>query len=281
MMSLAALAYAQPVQPGFSASVESFYSGEGDVSLGGAAAGEADILSSEVTLAYTSELTDTQSISTGLLVDYYSFDGSFAFPDELYGLALTLDYKWFINDRWGIRLSVAPGFYSDLDDISSDAFNLPGFAAVSYRSSDTLTWFGVVVFNPRSEMPVIGGLGVRWQFADRWTLSLLLPEPRVEYALSEDLMLFAGGSISGGTWLVPSGYGASIGQPAMEGEYLDFREIRLGGGIQLGSIGANQAGVFKLEAGYVVDREWEVDNTAFKLEGDSAWYAGGSFTLRF
>lgn len=281
IMTLAAVAYAQPVQPGFSASVETSFSGEGDISHAGVAVGEADALSGEITLAYTSDLTDTQSISTGLLVDYYSFDGSYGFPDELYGLALTLDYKWFIDKRWGIRVSVAPGFYSDLDDISSDAFNLPGFAAVSYRSSDTLTWFGVVVFNPRSEMPVIGGLGVRWQFADRWTLSLLLPEPRVEYAISEDLMVFVGGSISGGTWLVPSGYGASIGQPAIAGEYLDFREIRLGGGIQLGSIGANQAGVFKLEAGYVVDREWEVDNTTFKLEGDSAWYVGGSLTVRY
>lgn len=274
-------AQAQPDQTGFTAKLESTYSGKGDISQGAVGLGEADILSGEVSLSYTSKLSNTQSITTGLLVDYYSFDGAVAFPDDLYGLAITLDYKWHLNDQWGLRVSAAPGFYGDLNDISGDAFNMPGLAAVSYRSSDTLTWFGVLVFNPRGEMPILGGIGARWNFANNWTLHLLLPDPRIEYAISEELMVFVGGSISGGTWLVPSGYGASIGQPAIEGEYLDFREIRLGGGIVLGSIGTNQAGVLKLETGYVMDREWEVDNTAFKLEGDGAWYVGGSLTMRF
>src|SRR5205085_12518626 len=114
-------------------------------------------------------------------------------PERGYVTALLLGGDWQINEKWALHADIRPGLYTDFEDISFADFNAPFIAALSYRvSSNFLAVLGLGV-NLRSDLGTIGGPGIRWRFADQWTLNLILPKPVIEFAVAPAVTLYGGG----------------------------------------------------------------------------------------
>jgi hypothetical protein len=77
-------------------------------------------------------------------------------------------------------------------------------------------------------VPLIGGPGVIWRFAEGWTLNAVLPKPQVSYKPNDQWTFFAGGELKGMTFRVAEDYGTRIGEARLDNDRLTYREIRVG-----------------------------------------------------
>jgi hypothetical protein len=141
---------------------------------------------------------------------------------------LGLDYQ--VADQWLARLEVEPGIYSDFQDISWRDFDAPVILAGIYLADADLQYMFGLRVDGRTEYPVLPVAGVRWKFADEWTLNAMLPNPRLEYELNEKLLLYAGAGIEAGTFAVGENFGSDRGEPKLNGAIVDFLEFRVGAG---------------------------------------------------
>ncbi len=194
-------------------------------------------------------------------------DSSAPIPKSVDAVTLKLGYSRPLNRQWTFLAEVDPGLYSDFKDISGEDFNAPvGFRA-AYAVSRELQWLFGVNVDFRSSNPVIGGFGVRWQFARDWTLAFIIPEPRVEYALSPTVRLTAGASLRGGTFRVAEDFGRRRGRSELDNQDIDFREITAG----LGARWELKKGLtVSATAGWMIDRRFEFDDRNLLLNGDGA-----------
>jgi hypothetical protein len=192
---------------------------------------------------------------------------SFPVPESLTAMALKLGYSRPLNQQWSLRAEVDPGLYSDFEDISSDDFNAPVGLRMVYAASRELQWLFGLNVDLRSSNPVIGGFGVRWQFAPNWTLLFLIPEPRIEYAVSPTVRIFGGASLRGGTFRVAENYGRTRGRPELDNQDIDFREISTGVGVRW----QLQPGLtLTASGGWTIDRRFEFEKRNLLLNGDGA-----------
>jgi hypothetical protein len=190
-------------------------------------------------------------------------------PDTLQSVAAVLGFDWRPADHWRARLEIFPGVFSDFDDISGKDVNAPFTAEVSYEFSPRLQVGGQLGFNARRNSPLLGGAGVRWRFADDWLLSLWFPRPRIEFNATPRVTLFAGASLSGGTFVVADDFGTRRGRPDLDGEAVDYQEVRVGGGLRYTF--KNKLGV-ELGGGWTVDRRYHFHERDLLLNGDGAPY---------
>lgn len=229
--------------------------------------------------ATTLALSRDAAAIVGLGWRRFDFSGSVAdVPDSLSSLALKLGYARTFSPQWSLRAEIDPGIYSDFEDVGSDDVSAPFGLRVMYAASRELQWAFAVFVDPRSSVPVIGGVGARWQFAPQWTLLAFLPEPRVEYAASERLRLHAGASLRGGTFRVAGDFGRRRGRAMLDDQEIDFREITVGAGARWELSRTLSAGV---TLGWMLDRRFEYEGRDLLLNGDGApalsFHVSGSF----
>jgi len=153
-----------------------------------------------------------------------------AMPDTLQQASAVLGFDYQIADEWLMRMEVEPGLYSDFHDISWRDFNAPLVLGGVYLASADVQWFFGLRADVRTQYPVLPVAGVRWKLSDKWTLNLMLPNPRVEYGVNEKLKLYAGGGVEAGTYAVGENFGSDHGQPKLNGAIVDFLELRFGAG---------------------------------------------------
>lgn len=194
-------------------------------------------------------------------------DSSAPIPESLDALTMKLGYSRPLSPQWTVLTEIDPGLYTDFKDISGDDFNAPVGLRVAYAVSRELQWLFGMNVDFRSSNPVIGGFGVRWQFARDWTLAFIIPEPRVEYALSPSVRLTAGASLRGGTFRVAENFGRRRGRAELDNQDIDFREITAGFGARWEvKPGLNVSAT----AGWMIDRRFEFDERDLLLNGDGA-----------
>lgn len=193
-------------------------------------------------------------------------------PASLDAVAFKLGWNRAFDSQWSLRLEADPGTYG------AGSFGAPVAVRAIYAASRELQWAFGVNYDWRSAHPLVGGVGVRWQFAPQWTLSLLLPAPRVEWAITKNFSLTAGASLRGGTFRVADNFGRTRGRPAFDRQTVDYREINLGVGArwQLAPGTALNFGV-----GRMTDRRFEFDDRNLLLNGDGAPAAQLTFTSAF
>ena len=198
----------------------------------------------------------------------FDFTGSVAdVPDSLSSLALKLGYSRTFSPQWSLRAEIDPGVYSDFEDVGSDDVGAPFGVRVIYAASRELQWAFAFFVDTRSSMPVIGGVGARWQFAPQWTLLAFLPEPRVEYAASDTISLYAGAGMRGGTFRVAEDFGRRRGRAQLDNQDLDFREITVGVGARWKISPTLSAGA---SIGWMLDRRFEYEERDLLINGDGA-----------
>jgi hypothetical protein len=194
-------------------------------------------------------------------------DSAAPIPESLDAVVLKLGYSRTLSRQWTLLAEIDPGLYSDFKDISGDDFNAPIGLRLAYGFSRELQWLFGMNVDLRSSNPVIGGFGVRWQFAPDWTLAFIIPEPRVEYALSQAVRLTIGASLRSGTFRVAEDFGRRRGRPELDNLNLDFREISAG----VGARWEVQPGLtVSAMAGWMIDRRFEFDARRLLFNGDGA-----------
>ncbi|MFZ5806253.1 MAG: DUF6268 family outer membrane beta-barrel protein [Verrucomicrobiota bacterium] len=272
------------------------YSGKSDVSQGEKKLGEMDAQNNVAKYILSHSITDSVYLRWGVNWERFSFStpesiatpagkraacqaAAPAPPDTLQSLAAVIGADIELSDEWVMRVEIEPGIYSDWRDISFDDINMPTIIGASYLVDKDLQWFFGVGINPRSSfLPVMPGVGVRWKFADQWTLFLVLPNPKIEYEIIKDLTLYAGMSIKGGNYQVSKKYGDSRNRFDLDNDNVSYREIRTGGGLGWKFM---EGMTIEAEGGWTIDRRFDFAQSDLIIDSDGAPYGQVGFSAAF
>ena len=127
-------------------------------------------------------------------------------PGQLYDFSLEGVVAMPLGKRWIIQTAVAPSFYSDLDNTSSDAFRLPARLLAFWKYSDRLTLSGGVLYLDRDDVSWLPVAGLLWNPNDDWKFELMAPRPRIAWRCAQgndsNCWLYIVGEFGGGTWAV-------------------------------------------------------------------------------
>ncbi len=178
-------------------------------------------------------LDDDILLRVGAAGERYSFGltGELALPEELQSANLVIGADIDIAEQWMMRLEIHPGVYSDRWQASFRDLNCPLIIGFSWLPDKDLQWFFGLYANARADCPIMPGLGLRWKFADRWTLMALPPNPRVEFDLTENLALFCGADLHYGAYHVNDVHGL-IHSKNLDNSFVDYTEMRGGVGLK-------------------------------------------------
>ncbi|MDD5260959.1 MAG: DUF6268 family outer membrane beta-barrel protein [Methylacidiphilales bacterium] len=207
-------------------------------------------------------------------------------PNRLESADVVLGVDANLSEKWLMRAEIHPGIYGDFQQITMDNVNIPAIIGFTYLVDSKLQWFFGLGIDPRFGVaikdiwssPVFPGIGVRWQFADDWTLMAVLPKPELEYKVNEQLEAFAGGEILGGNYRMGSHFGDHVGRSDLNNEDLSYREIRAGLGLRYKF---NPAFTVEANGGIVLEREFRYSGRDLTLETEPAPYAAVQLKANF
>lgn len=212
-------------------------------------------------------LADVPIIRFGVGYDRYDFGfaGPGFIPGALQSLNLVTGLDLKISD-FLIRIEAQPGFYGDNRGFSAGDFNIPFFLGASYLVSKDFQWIAGLSFDANRDNPVMGGLGFRWKMADRWTVNIVPPSPRVEFKATDDITLYAGGQILSSTFRVNENFGNGRGGRNYRNALVDYTEIRTGAGASWKFV---PKGTLDVEVGYMPYRDFDFHKVGDNYETKS------------
>jgi hypothetical protein len=234
------------------------------------------ILETELFAAFAMPAPTTQTpliLTPNLLVDFVDEPAYVALPSELY--ATFLDIMWL--PKFGTRtlgiLAVAPGWYSDFQDGSGDAFRLTGRALLRYDwQPDRLQLVVGAVYTNRMNSRWIPAGGVIFNPNPDLSMDLIFPRAKIArrtaWGLGFEHWVYLTGSFGGNDWAIaqPDGSPDKLG-------YLDWRitlgwERKMNGGAGL-----------HFEIGYVFAREIRFASTPDILNPDDTLLLRAGFAF--
>jgi hypothetical protein len=158
-------------------------------------------------------------------------------PNTLQAANAIIGVDMAVGDKILMRAELHPGIYSDFVNITGNDFDMPVQMGGTYLwSKDLQLIFGVQI-DLKSNYPLIGLPGIRWQFADKWVLSAIPPKPQLQYLVTNNLTLYTGAEILAGTYHLNNNFGTNHGHgpgastSQLNGDILDFTEFRVGAGL--------------------------------------------------
>jgi len=226
------------------------------------------------------QLTKRLLLRVGAEWQRHSFGvpGGVMLPDVLQQVTAIIGFDYQVNDQWLFRGELQPGIYSDFEDISWRDVNAPVVLGAVYVVDADLQWFLGLRVEVRSQYPVLPAVGVRWRFADEWTLNLLVPRPRLEYEINERLKAYVGAVIKAGTFKVGDRFGADHGRSDLNHATLSFLEARLGPGF-VWDVRPNVT--LEVNAGYMVYRRFDYYDEDLSVRSAPAPYGQVACRVRF
>jgi opacity protein-like surface antigen len=201
-----------------------------------------------------------------------------AAPSTLQQLNAIVGLDYQLAEQWLMRAELQPGIYGELGQVDGRRFGAPLILGFVKLIDTDLQWFLGLRVDLRSHYPVAPAAGVRWQFADLWTLNLMLPNPRLEYDVNSRLKTYVGGGIVAGTYVVGDHFGDGRGNKRLNHATLDYTELRVGSGLAW-KVRPNLT--LEAEAGYVVHRSWDFFDEHVKSTDDPVPYLQFSCRARF
>lgn len=250
--------------------------------LRGLGSGFGDVAVSQAKLDYSHRfmLGPKTGYSLGLGSEAFAFDlpGGVALPNHVQSIYAKLGYSMRFENGWFLAAEINPGVYSDFQDVDGDDFTVPFGVFGGYRFSEQLDLIFGVRVDFWSDLPVMGGLGLRWKPDETWTVNLGLPRAYVDYALTGKAGIFAAGDWKSGSFRVADDLGDDLGLGQVNGEVLEYREIRAGGGFRYYLTDGIAA---LLEAGWTFDRKFEYEDVGVSYDSEGAPYAGLGIYGRF
>lgn len=276
--------------------MEGSYTGTSITKQGNASLGGVSNINSHFNYVVSPQIKDGFLLRFGVDGERNSF-GLFPgapLPNTLQSVNAIIGADMAVGDKIIVRAELHPGIYSDFADVTSSDFDMPVQIGGTYLwSKDFQIIFGLQI-DLKSNYPVIGLPGFRWQFADNWVLSAIPPKPQLQYQLNNSLTLYTGAEILGGTYHLNDtfgtnhGHGPGTNNSQLNGNICDFVEVRVGVGFTW-KFTPNLS--LDISGGYMPYRDFEIHadrigydthSTTFRNElGDGAPYAeagiNGSF----
>lgn len=221
-------------------------------------AGSGSLWSARVRLSTVQALPDSRllpgsgghwQLRMGVDHQRYEFDhnnGSIL-PDRLQRIVGVVALEYRVGKQVGVLIEAKPGVYFE-NDISTKSFNCPVLFGVGIPMSDNFTLALFARVDPLSSYPIIGGPGFIWRITDKVTLTAIPPEPRLTWAVNEDLNVWLGGEWATGSYHTDQRKGSNL-----SGAAVSFQDLRAG----VGASWRRGAWIVEAGAGLSVDREWD------------------------
>ena len=276
--AFASPAWAQPAGRGPASSINLTFShsAESDADLPGRpAVGKLSVDAWSVSGKTTRMLRPGVFASAGGTWERFEVDANSALPvpKKLQSAALNLAGAMALDGDWMVSLTVSPGFYAAGSSPGMDGFNAPGLLLGTRKISPTFSVAVGLRFDAFSDNSILPIAGFRWQPAPEWTVSLGAPRTEVVYKIREGVELFGGGSMEGGGFAIDDPQLRSSGTISLRDTYVDYREIRAGGGVRWALA---ETVSLEIEGGWVVDRRFDYYERSLevKTDGASFWHVG-------
>ena len=242
--------------------------------------GTARELSTDMRYVISPQITNDLLLRVGAEWERFSFAAprTGALPDALQHVNAIIGFDYQLADQWLMRTELQPGVYGDLRLTGWREVDAPLIIGAAYLRSDDLQWFFGLRIDARSQFPVLPALGARWQVDESWTLNLQLPQPRLEYGISDKHLVYLGAGVKAGTFTVDEHFGNDHGNPRLNGATVDYAELRLGAGW---SWRVFPTTTLEAEAGYVPWRTWDFFDQGVLLHSRPAPYVQLGCHVRF
>jgi len=220
-------------------SMEGSYTGSSIVKQGNARLGGVSNINSDFNYVISPQIKDGLLLRFGVDTERNSF-GLFPnapLPNTLQSVNAIIGADMSIGDKTIVRVELHPGIYSDFVNVTGNDFDMPAQIGGTYLySKDFQVIFGIQI-DLKSNYPVIGLPGFRWQFADKWVLSAIPPKPQLQYEFNNALTLYVGAEILDGTYHLNDSFGTNHGHgpnttnSQFNNNICDFTEVRVGAGV--------------------------------------------------
>lgn len=207
-------------------------------------------------------------------VDEVAGPGDPGLPAQLYESWLQVRWLSKLGRSLGVDLAVAPGWYSDFVNDSSQAFRLTGHGFGAWEAHADLRVVAGVIYLDRDDVNLLPAGGLLWTPADDRRFELIFPRPRLAWRVRETpraaQWIYLAGEFGGNQWAVRRDSGAD--------DVVVYHDYRLLAGWERrpAGLGAN----WRVEAGWVTGRlvEYYVTDTGDYRPSDTflvragVWY---------
>lgn len=260
--------------------VDYSYTGKAAVTGSGLPSVAVDEHSADVKFVVSSQMTRDFLLRAGAEWQRFSFGvpTGVPVPATLQQVSAVVGCDYQVGGQWIVRAEVEPGVYSDFAEVTSVDVDAPLVVAGVYLANPDLQWLLGLHVDARSQYPVLPVAGVRWKFADDWTLDCMLPKPRLEYDLNDRGQLYLGAGVAAGTFRIGDQFGTANGLPKLDRQTVDYLEVRVGAGLALKITATLQ---LEAEAGTLVYRDFEFFNVGIDYRSHTAPYGQLACHARF
>jgi len=219
--------------------MEGSYTGTSITKQGTAKLGGVSNINSHFNYVVSPQIKDGLLLRFGVDTERNSF-GLFSnapLPNTLQSVNAIIGADMSLGDKTIVRVELHPGIYSDFVDVNGSDFDMPVQIGGTYLFSKDFQIILGLQIDLKSNYPIIGLPGFRWQFADKWVLSAIPPKPQLQYQVNNSLTLYTGAEILAGTYHLNNNFGTNHGHGPgnnagqFNGNICDFTEIRVGTGL--------------------------------------------------
>jgi len=195
-------------------------------------------------------------------------------PAQLYDAWLQVRWLTKLGDRFGVDLAVAPGWYSDFVNDTSQALRITGHGFGAYEANENLRIVAGVIYLDRYDVNILPAGGLLWTPADDRRFELIFPRPRLAWRVAADdraaQWLYLAGEFGGNQWAVRRETGVD--------DVVVYHDYRLLAGWERKPADLGMS--WRFEAGWVTGRlvEYYVTDTADYRPSDTflvragVWY---------
>jgi hypothetical protein len=149
--------------------------------------GDGDSLYNDFSYDHRFLITGKWYFRAGVEYERYDFGGSDnGLPDHLQAASGHLALEYVVKDFPGISIELDPGVYFQ-DNVSSDAFDIPGKAYVTFPlKKDKIFAVVGLGWGIYQDPPVALGGGIIWLITDKLRLQGVFPKPALIYQPNDD-----------------------------------------------------------------------------------------------
>jgi len=144
------------------------------------------VLEKSITLGLPAPTVDSPLLITpgfsGTIVDA---PAGIDLPGELYEGYIQARWLRKVGKRLGVDLAVAPGWYSDFHNDSSQALRITGHGFGAWEANDNLRVVAGVIYLDRYDVNMLPAGGLVWTPADDRRYELIFPRPRLAWRIAE------------------------------------------------------------------------------------------------
>jgi opacity protein-like surface antigen len=218
--------------------MEGSYTGKSTTKQGSSDIGGVSNINSHFNYVVSPQIQDGFLLRFGVDTERNSFSlpSAAPLPNTLQSVNAIIGADFAYGEKIITRVELHPGIYSDFVNITGNDFDCPVQIGGTYLYSSDLQFILGVQIDLKSNYPIIGLPGVRWQFADKWVLSAIPPKPQLQYELNNATTLYVGAEILGGTYHLNNDFGSNHGHgpntnnSQLNNNIVDFTEFRVGAG---------------------------------------------------